>query len=127
MSANSIEIDFLPVGENSKSGDAITIRFGNCENGKWTKQTIFVIDGGTSASGDAIIEHVENVYKSNKINRVFLTHPDGDHASGLRNVLENMKVDKLWMHCPWNHWSDLKNSIKDGRITKNSFSFLIFF
>lgn len=25
------------------------------------------------------------------------------------------------MHRPWNHWADLKDSIKDGRITKSSF------
>lgn len=119
---NALEIDFLPVGENSKSGDAIAIRFGNYESSQWKSQTIMVIDGGSTTSGEALIKHVTEIYKTDKIDRAILTHPDGDHASGLRTVIEEMKVDKIWMHCPWNHWSDLKDSIADGRITKLSFS-----
>jgi beta-lactamase superfamily II metal-dependent hydrolase len=118
----SIEIDFLPVGEESKSGDAIAFRFGLFENGKWNNPTIMIIDGGNSASGDALIKHVKEVYKSDKVDRVILTHPDGDHSSGLRNVIENLNVGKIWMHRPWHYWSDLKDSIVDGRITKKSFS-----
>lgn len=117
----SLEIDFFPVGENSKSGDAITLRFGKVENDKWINQTIFVIDGGNSDSGDAIVKHIKEVYNSNFVDRVILTHPDGDHASGLRNVIEGLEIGKIWMHCPWNHWNDLKSSIVDGRITKKSY------
>src|SRR5688572_5263922 len=118
--ANSLEIDFLPVGEENKSGDAIALRFGMYENRGWKSQTIFIIDGGDSDSGDALVRHVREVYKSDKVDRVILTHPDRDHASGLRNVIEELKVDKIWMHRPWNHWGDLKDSIVDGRVTKNS-------
>lgn len=119
---NALEIDFLPVGEESKSGDAIAMRFGHYENGKWQKQTIFIIDGGNSDSGDALVKHVKEVYKSSKVDRVILTHPDGDHASGLRNVIEELQVGRIWMHRPWNYWDDFKDSIVDGRITKKSFS-----
>ena len=119
---NALEIDFLPVGEENKSGDAIAMRFGHYEDGKWQKQTIFIIDGGNSDSGDALVKHVKEVYKSSIVERVILTHPDGDHASGLRNVVEELQVGKIWMHSPWHYWGDLKDSIKDGRITKNSFS-----
>ena len=118
---NALEIDFLPVGKESKSGDAIAMRFGHYENGQWQKQTIFIIDGGNSDSGDALVKHVKEVYKSSIVDRVILTHPDSDHASGLRNVLEELQVRKIWMHRPWHYWSDLKDSIVDGRITKNSF------
>jgi beta-lactamase superfamily II metal-dependent hydrolase len=118
----SLEVDFIPVGEESKSGDAIALRFGIYKNEKWKNQTIMIIDGGNSNSGDALVKHVREVYNSNKVDRVILTHPDGDHASGLRNVIEQLEVGKIWMHQPWNHWVDLKDSIVDNRITKKSFS-----
>ncbi|MGX5690354.1 ComEC/Rec2 family competence protein [Arcticibacter tournemirensis] len=118
---NALELDFLAVGENSKSGDAIAMRFGNYENNKWNQQTIFVIDGGNSDSGAKLVEHVRTVYNSSKIDRVVLTHPDGDHASGLRQVVEEMRVDKIWMHRPWNHWKELHKFCQDGRITTSSF------
>lgn len=118
---NALEIDFLPVGENSKSGDAIALRFGLYENSRWKNQTVFIIDGGDNSSGEALVEHVRNIYNTNIVDRVILTHPDSDHASGLRKVIEELEVKKIWMHRPWNHWDDIKNSIVDGRITKNSF------
>lgn len=118
---DAFEIDFLPVGDKSKSGDAIALRFGTYENGVWKKQTVFVIDGGNMTSGESLVTHINDIYKTDKVDRVILTHPDGDHASGLRAVVENMKVGKIWMHRPWNHWDDLASSIIDGRITKNSF------
>lgn len=121
MQINSLEIDFLAVGSNSKSGDAIAIRFGNCTNNKWNEQTIFVVDGGDKPAGEEMVNHVQNIYKSDKIDRVILTHPDGDHASGLRTVVENMKIGKIWMHCPWNHWKELQPYCVDGRITTTSF------
>ncbi|MBF4307570.1 MBL fold metallo-hydrolase, partial [Vibrio anguillarum] len=39
------EIDFLGVGEESKSGDAIALRYGNL-HGHRDEQTVVVIDGG---------------------------------------------------------------------------------
>lgn len=118
---NSLEIDYLPVGEESRSGDAIAIRFGDYENDKWTKQTIIIIDGGNTSSGEALVNHVKTVYKTNYVDRVILTHPDADHASGLRKVVEDLDIGKIWMHRPWNYWDEIKDSIIDGRITKKSF------
>lgn len=118
----SLEIDFLPVGEESKSGDAIAMRFGEYKNGNWLNPYIIIIDGGNSDSGDSLVRHVKEVYNSNTVDRVILTHPDGDHASGLRNVIENLKVGKIWMHRPWKYWPDLKDSIVDNRVTKKSFT-----
>ncbi|SHI71221.1 ComEC/Rec2 family competence protein [Flavobacterium terrae] len=118
----SLEIDFMPVGDGEKSGDAIALRFGLYEDGRWKNQKVFIIDGGNLASGDALVKHVKEVYKTNKVDRVILTHPDSDHASGLRKVIEGLEVEKIWMHRPWNHWGDLKDSIVDGRITRKSFT-----
>lgn len=118
----SLEIDFMPVGDGEKSGDAIALRFGLYEDGKWKNQRVFIIDGGNIASGEALVKHVKEVYKTTKVDRVILTHPDSDHASGLRKVIEELDVEKIWMHRPWSHWGDLKDSIVDGRITKKSFT-----
>lgn len=118
----SLEIDFMPVGDGEKSGDAIALRFGLYEDGKWKNQKVFIIDGGNLASGEALVEHVKGVYKTTKVDRVILTHPDSDHASGLRKVIEGLDVEKIWMHRPWGQWGDLKDSIVDGRITKKSFT-----
>ncbi len=101
------EIDFLDV-EAAKSGDAITIRY--CKNGV---QSIHVVDGGFKGpeggegTGDKVIQHIEKYYETNKINRVVVTHPDGDHAGGLRKVLENCEVDELWMLKPWDYTDEL--------------------
>ncbi len=113
------EVDFLPVGDGEKSGDAIVVRYGNLF-GKREEQQIVVIDGGFKASGDNIVEHIQSYFKTDKVDLVVSTHPDMDHSSGLTVVLENMDVSELWMHQPWNHTKDIADLFKDGRITDNS-------
>lgn len=97
------EIDFLPVGEEGQSGDAIALRFGNLYDGQdgQDKQTVVVIDGGFEENGEALVEHVRKYYRTARINLVISTHPDGDHIGGLKVVLNEMRVDRLWMHRPW--------------------------
>lgn len=99
--ADSIEVDFLGV-ETSKSGDAIAVRY------ELNGQTrIHVVDGGYLATGDRLVDHIDKHYGSTKIDSVVLTHPDGDHANGLRKVLERCEVSELWMHRPWMHAEEL--------------------
>ena len=96
------EIDFLKVGQ-SKSGDAITIRYKIDED-----ITIHVVDGGFQDTGDSIVDHIIKYYGNpTYIDRVIVTHPDGDHAGGLRTVLEKFDVGELWMLCPWNYADEL--------------------
>jgi beta-lactamase superfamily II metal-dependent hydrolase len=102
----AFEIDFLPVGEGEKSGDAIAMRFGNL-NAIPAQQTVVVIDGGTKASGTALVEHIGIHYKTTTVNAVICTHSDADHASGLTEVLERCKVERFFMHTPWTHFADL--------------------
>jgi beta-lactamase superfamily II metal-dependent hydrolase len=109
------EIDFLPVGNGSKSGDAIAIRYGYLDDYK-----IMVIDGGTKDSGKALVEHIKEYYGTSVVDYVVNTHPDADHASGLTVILEELEVKELWMHRPWIHSQDIKEAFKDGRITENS-------
>ena len=117
----SYELDFMPVGENSSSGDAILFRFWNKESGETSEdQTICLIDGGYTENGKAIEEHVRKYYNTNHINLVISTHPDADHIGGLSYVLENMEVDELWIHRPWLMTDGLYDCFEDGRITDDS-------
>src|SRR5271166_3292805 len=97
-----IEIDFLAVGDGSKSGDAIAVRFGNL-HGKREEQTVITIDGGTKESGDNLVDHIKKYYGTTVVDFAFLTHPDADHASGMSEILEKLTVKQVVMHRPWEH------------------------
>ena len=90
------EIDFLDV-ESDKSGDAIAIRY---EIGGRT--LIHVVDGGFQDTGESLAAHIRKFYGApRRIDHVVATHPDGDHAGGLRTILEQFEVGALWMLRPW--------------------------
>ena len=96
------EIDFLNV-EAKKSGDAIPLRY---KIGDETR--IHVTDGGFQDTGDKVVEHIKNYYGNpRKIDAMIVTHPDGDHAGGLRTVLEDFEVSALWMLRPWLYADEL--------------------
>jgi len=120
--SNSLEIDFLAVGKGEKSGDAIAFRYGDFSDA--TKQTVIVIDGGTKESGKELCELIKNNYGTKTIDVVVCTHPDGDHASGLTEVLgdEELTISHLLIHKPWEHSVSIKDLFHDGRITSNSLS-----
>lgn len=111
------EIDFIPVGEGKKNGDAIAMRI--TKNGK---TEIYVIDGGTQASGKALVQHIRKYYGAKRVDYLISTHPDMDHISGLKVVLEELEVGELWMHKPWEHASEIIDDIQDedGRVTLDS-------
>lgn len=90
------EIDFLDVG-STKSGDAIPIRY--CLN---DVIRIHLVDGGYQETGKTVAEKINLYYNSpHRIDSVVVTHPDGDHAGGLRTVLEEFEIGELWMLRPW--------------------------
>ena len=96
------EIDFLDV-ESQKSGDAIPLRYS--VNG--TKR-IHITDGGFQDTGDNIIDHINKYYGCpRRIDAVIVSHPDGDHAGGLRKILETFEVSELWMLRPWLYADEL--------------------
>lgn len=91
------EIEFLPVGDSSKAGDAIVIRYGDVNS-----YELMIVDGGNVDSGKMLVEHVRKYFGYNAvISHVVLTHSDNDHASGLRTVLDELTVQNLWLHVPW--------------------------
>ncbi|NQT59820.1 MAG: hypothetical protein HQ557_12625 [Bacteroidetes bacterium] len=111
------EIDFLPVGDGEKSGDAISLRYSSDGGNRWT---IGVIDGGTQESGEALLEHIPKYYGSMNVDFVICTHPEQDHASGLSIVLDKLNVSQMLMHRPWEHIDQIYPFVTDGRVSKES-------
>lgn len=110
------EIEFLPVGNGEKSGDAILIRWEESED----NYKVMVVDGGTKESGNKIVEHIKTYYKTTHVDYVVNSHPDQDHASGLSVVLEELTIGELWIHRPWNYTEQIIDYFHDGRITEQS-------
>jgi hypothetical protein len=66
------EIEFMPVGESSRAGDAIVVRYGELHDYK-----IMLIDGGTSATGEEIVLHLRKFFGADvEIEHMVLTHSD---------------------------------------------------
>jgi hypothetical protein len=94
----NFEIEFLPVGDASKAGDAIVVRY----EGNDGYFYLMVIDGGNVDSGKAVVSHIHKYYGERAIVAdAILTHCDADHACGLREVLQGLDVRNVWMHLPW--------------------------
>lgn len=117
---------FLPIGDN-QCGDAIAIRVWDSENP--SNQNIILIDGGYKEDWKKVQHLVKEKFKASKIDLVVSTHLDGDHIAGLVGVMENIPVDRLWMHLPWEHSGDFLasrqeefNSLSVTNWLKNSLS-----
>lgn len=96
------EVDFLDV-ESGKSGDAICVRYKLRDN-----TFLHVVDGGFQDTGQKVVDHIREHYDNPAyIDHVVVTHNDGDHAGGLRTVLEEFDVGALWMLRPWIYSNEL--------------------
>ena len=113
------EVDIIGVGQESKSGDAIAVRWGNLF-GPRHEQKVVIIDGGFRDSGQNVVDHVKKYYQTDSIDAVISTHPDQDHISGLDVVLDELSVHELWIHKPWEHNQGLARKFADGRVTDSS-------
>lgn len=113
------EINFIGISEETKDADAIALRWEN--QGKTT--TIGIYDGGNQKYGEALGSFLDNYFltsSKNTIDFVVCSHSDMDHSSGLKHILENYKVKKLYMNRPWLYIDKLFPFVDDGRITKES-------
>jgi len=92
------EIEFLPVGEASKAGDAIIVKY----EGPGNSYFLIVIDGGNIDSGQEVVKHIQRHYGHDAVvAHAVLTHCDADHACGFRDILLGLDVRNVWMHLPW--------------------------
>ena len=124
MSSNDkdfgFEIDFLPVGDSTKNGDAICLRWGyNLDDDKKRRQWVMVVDGGFFNNGENVVKHIEKYYGTKQIDVLVNTHPHSDHLNGLEKVVEDCSIKYLVMHRPWEH-AGLKDIFNDGRVTSKS-------
>ncbi len=113
------EVDVIGVGKESKSGDAIALRWGNL-HGDRNDQKIVLIDGGFKETGQEVVDHIKNHYGTTSVDAVVSTHPDQDHVNGLHVVLDELTVKELWIHKPWEHNQGLAEKFLDGRVTDES-------
>ena len=88
-------VDFLPVGDGERSGDAIGIQF--TEPGTETNRVV-LIDAGFRDDGVALVDHVKSFYGTSRVDLVILTHPDGDHIGGMGEVVRGLDVTTLWLY-----------------------------
>jgi beta-lactamase superfamily II metal-dependent hydrolase len=114
-------VEFLPVDHGDMSGDSILICYGPPGN-----QIVITIDGGTIEAGEALVDHIKRYVPLRPnhtlpvIDHAVCTHPDRDHSSGVRVLLEKLPVMNLWMHRPWADAPDTINLFADKRLTNAS-------
>lgn len=112
------EVEFLAVGDKSQAGDCIVVRYGEIDNYK-----IMIVDGGTAETGENLVAHLKKYFGDGvSIEDVVLTHSDADHASGLRELLKQVPVKKLWLHIPWTLSEEAISLFKDKRWTPDGLS-----
>lgn len=106
------EVEFLAVGEESRAGDCIVVRYGEPDS-----YQLMVVDGGTAATGETLVAHLKAQFGPDaRVEHVVLTHSDADHASGLRELLKEISVGHLWLHIPWLLALDAKHLFDDKTI-----------
>lgn len=115
------EIDFLPVGEEGQSGDAVLLRYGNL-HGDRREQTVVVVDGGFRTTGAEILAHLDTYYQTRVIDVVISTHPDADHINGLQVLVEavsagELRIRELWMHRPSLNRTAIERAIRKAADT----------
>ena len=127
MSITGYEIDFLPVGEKSSSGDAILFRYK--ENGYFK---VILIDGGHKESdvvktSDTILNHLRKYYfpdatenNEMRIEHIICSHPDSDHLGGLQEIMEECDVGTFWINNPLDYTekSDLAETTDNNAFSK---------
>ncbi|MBA4105112.1 MAG: competence protein ComEC [Pirellula sp.] len=107
------EIDFLDV-ETDVSGDAITVRYEI--NGE---TAIHVVDAGYQVTGESVVDHLNTYYGNDcHVNRVIVSHSDGDHSGGIPIVLQQCDIGELWMLRPWIYAAEIKHRFKDCQSTE---------
>lgn len=80
----NMQITFIDVG----AGDAIYIETPNGDD--------ILIDSGVASKGNQIVNYLNGQERNMDLEYVISTHPDADHAGGLKYVFQNMKVKKFY-------------------------------
>lgn len=74
-----------------------------------------VVDGGTAADEDNLINTIKEVSKDNKVEAWFLTHYHKDHTGALAKYLQSkskdITIDKIYYNFPKESWVKNMNRI----------------
>lgn len=118
LNSNKYCVWFFPVGKDTKGGDAILIELYDTDDNPY----VFLIDGGYKETGKRIAEFLKKRYSEPAICMMINTHPDLDHLSGLKAILEDkdIKVEEIIMNRPWRDGGLKPEHFEDKRITPNS-------
>jgi hypothetical protein len=101
------EVDFFSA---ETGGTAILVRWGTPGNYK-----LLVCDGGTRASAEQLVTHVQAYCLGSHVDYVVSSHPGATHAEGLALILERLSVGELWVHRPWGHTDRTWNEMATAR------------
>lgn len=121
------EVDYIAVGDKSKSGDAIAIRWGIGLDESNEDQYVMLIDGGHGYSAKDVLAYIRKYYfggedvgkRDTVIDLIVNTHPHSDHIGGLGEIYDESNVMNIMMHRPWDH-KGLPKWFVDGRVTQSS-------
>lgn len=86
------EIDVLNVG----NADAIILRYID----DIQQEHVVLIDAGNVGDGKKIINHINEYTDKKSIDLAILTHPDDDHIGGFFEIVENVHIERFWIHDP---------------------------
>lgn len=110
------QIDFFSSSNASGNADAIVFSWID-DNGV---EKIGVYDGGYEKTAQEFCDHIKEYYNTETLDFVVCSHPDQDHASGLKTVLETFNVNALYVNFPWDYIDDVWDNLSDHRKTKTS-------
>jgi len=79
----TLYVNYIDVGQ----GDSIFLKVGDCD---------ILIDGGKSGSASTVVNYLKGKGVDD-IELMINSHPDNDHYGGLPTVLNNFKVEELWI------------------------------
>lgn len=118
LNVNKYCVKFFSVGKDAKGGDAILVELFDNED----YPVVVLIDGGYKETGEIICDYLKKRYKKPRIDWVINTHPDKDHISGLKIILEDEKIEvcNIGMNRPWRDSGLTIDYFKDKRITEDS-------
>lgn len=115
---SGIEVEFIPVGEETNTGDAILCHFTEPLSGT---ERVMVVDGRFLDTSRAIVNHIRNYYQTDRVDLVVCTHPDEDYINGLSGVIEELYVTTLLIHCP-SDYGYTGDEVKAGKVNAPSAS-----
>lgn len=105
---SNYEVDFIG-NKSSGDADAIALRWKD----EYGDYHICVYDCGTEGQADDMIDLLNKYYfdgideDSKVIDAVVISHPDVDHINGIKKILENFSVNKLYANIPWEYVDEL--------------------